>query len=979
MSSAPPSQQEILRSAGQSSVSTFLSSLVFNGFLGLLFFSSFCIARKHVPSIYMPKTYLVPERLRTVSKSGLELLKSCISWSEEECIQKAGYDAFAMIYYLRTLWRYFGYSIVVAIVTLFPLHITGGQNLKGLSILTLANIRADQTRRLWAHLIVSWIFSIGCVLTIFKLLKKAAYLRHSFMLSEQQRTSVSGYSLLIRDIPKNLRDPAKLQALFDRVQPGCVHAVMVLKKSRRLDHYADAKRKGRDHLEKTLVRYLKDIVGAKRGHRRGSVTPDKHTTNHGDSVHQEMSAISETANMRAASEAGSVHSVQSAQPALGVILPLYSQQNVVEEAPGTLFPGISDKTLNNTEHCIAIPEEGANVKNKVGRPTSKSFIFFGTEWDQISHDVKVLARYSRKLKEQRQRMIATRNGRVQGVAFIIFTDIFSPHVAALANIHSAPGVMADRYAGVSEKDIIWNNLDVPFYERRSKAIMATVITLAMTVAWASITTILSSMATLDKLIYYAPFLKFFNNFTPAVKGFIQGVVPTVAVKLVFLLVPIVMRALSRFAGYPLKTSIELRLLVFHYVFLVFNILLVITISGSVFTALRNLVEYPGRILNILATSIPTVSNFFVNYVMLLSISGPSSELLQLGNLIIKPLGKKYFAKTPRKIKRRCKPEKFRPGTILSQHSFVATVGLTYCTIAPLVLVFVVLYFLLWRMAYGYQFQYVYNHLSDTGGQYLHVAARQLFVGIYLHQLVLLGLFILKEAFPQAIIVVCGMVFVGLCHHHASLYNPLMRAVPAKAVLKYEARMSQDNSSTGSLFSKDRDGSRQLSSPQVSETELWHGPRAAIVRMITTIKQYITRLVARKEPTTAEGRIERADTQNNSTLRMSVDTLDNHGDVVSDSESDSGMVSDSDENAIPENSGLLSRSPRRYAGPSDFVERLSPPSGRSAPLKVWIPGDQYGIAVELQREIEQAVGDGVVVVTEGATIDTKGRVIIQLRS
>lgn len=114
---------------------------------------------------------------------------------------------------------------------------------------------------------------------IHKLLAKGAELRHSFLLSEEQRRSVSGYTLLLRDIPTPLRDPSKLFVLFDRIQPGCVHSVVVLKKSRTLDHYARKRLKARNALEHEITKYLQNLVHNSSGNRRrGSVTPESDPT-----------------------------------------------------------------------------------------------------------------------------------------------------------------------------------------------------------------------------------------------------------------------------------------------------------------------------------------------------------------------------------------------------------------------------------------------------------------------------------------------------------------------------------------------------------------------------------------------------------------------------------------------------------------------------------------------------------------------------
>ncbi|KND00201.1 hypothetical protein, variant [Spizellomyces punctatus DAOM BR117] len=134
-------------------------------------------------------------------------------------------------------------------------------------------------------------------------------------------------------------------------------------------------------------------------------------------------------------------------------------------------------------------------------------------------------------------------------------------------------------------------------------------------------------------------------------------------------------------------------------FLVFNVLLIVTISGSVFQTIQTIIDNPTAVFEILARSIPGVSTFFVNYVILLALSGPAGELLQIANLILKPLKLRFLASTPRAIWRQSQPLVYLSGVPMASHSFIATVGVTYMTIAPLVSIMCLMYFGFWYLAY----------------------------------------------------------------------------------------------------------------------------------------------------------------------------------------------------------------------------------------------------------------------------------------
>lgn len=54
----------------------------------------------------------------------------------------------------------------------------------------------------------------------------------------------------------------------------------------------------------------------------------------------------------------------------------------------------------------------------------------------------------------------------------------------------------------------------------------------------------------------------------------------------------------------------------HFFFLLFNVLLVFTASSALFKTLRDILEDPSQIANILATKLPQVAPFFVNYTVI---------------------------------------------------------------------------------------------------------------------------------------------------------------------------------------------------------------------------------------------------------------------------------------------------------------------------------------------------------------------------
>lgn len=97
------------------------------------------------------------------------------------------------------------------------------------------------------------------------------------------------------------------------------------------------------------------------------------------------------------------------------------------------------------------------------------------------------------------------------------------------------------------------------------------------------------------------------------------------------------------------------------------------------------------------------------------------------------------------------------------HSVIA---LAYSTIAPLVCGFALVTFTLWWFCYKYLFIWVHDQPAsmETGGLFFKTALNQMFAGIYIEHLCLIGLFFLARdetdgfaALPEAILMIVLLI------------------------------------------------------------------------------------------------------------------------------------------------------------------------------------------------------------------------------
>lgn len=77
--------------------------------------------------------------------------------------------------------------------------------------------------------------------------------------------------------------------------------------------------------------------------------------------------------------------------------------------------------------------------------------------------------------------------------------------------------------------------------------------------------------------------------------------------------------------------------------------LVVTIASSASALIKQIKDDPGSVTTILATKIPTASNFYISYFIVQGLTIASGVLSQVVGFVIFNLLYKYLAGTPRKM------------------------------------------------------------------------------------------------------------------------------------------------------------------------------------------------------------------------------------------------------------------------------------------------------------------------------------------
>lgn len=106
----------------------------------------------------------------------------------------------------------------------------------------------------------------------------------------------------------------------------------------------------------------------------------------------------------------------------------------------------------------------------------------------------------------------------------------------------------------------------------------------------------------------------------------------------------------------------------------------------------------------------------------------------------------------------------------------------YSTIQPIILPFMIIYFGLYYLAFRYQFLYVYRQPFDSGGFIYPRIIDQIYVGLIIYEIVMMGLFVLQKAAGQATIMfVVLLASIGaIVISRNNVFKPLIQYLPVEA-------------------------------------------------------------------------------------------------------------------------------------------------------------------------------------------------------
>lgn len=177
------------------------------------------------------------------------------------------------------------------------------------------------------------------------------------------------------------------------------------------------------------------------------------------------------------------------------------------------------------------------------RPTHKlgKFGLYGKKVDTVDWCRTHIAEDDTKITNERETHLSGK-AKFNSAVFIEFANVQAAQAAYHKTHVKAPKGFIPRASGSTPQEIIWKNLNMGNSQRLIRTLIASAIIFAMIWFWVPITVFIGLVSNLKFLEQKAPFLDFLNKLGP-VSGIITNLLPSVALIVALMLVPIIMRGI----------------------------------------------------------------------------------------------------------------------------------------------------------------------------------------------------------------------------------------------------------------------------------------------------------------------------------------------------------------------------------------------------------------------------------------------------
>ena len=263
-------------------------------------------------------------------------------------------------------------------------------------------------------------------------------------------------------------------------------------------------------------------------------------------------------------------------------------------------------------------------------------------------------------------------------AFIQFNTQEAAYMACQSLVHCAPLCLRSQYIEASPVDVRWESLFKKWWDRYARSVLALIVVVSLIVAWTipvAFTDLVSQITYLTGLL---PWLHWIDRLSTWLHDFIEGVLPQLILTLFTMLLPLILRMITRRQGLLTEVAVELSLQKYYFAFLFVQVFLTVSLASSIAAVAQEILHGLNSLPAILAINLPKASNYFFSYLLLRGFSVSAGSLLQMGGLIDWIVLAPIMSHTPRqKWERQTSLPQMQWGTLFPIYTNLACIDKLY--------------------------------------------------------------------------------------------------------------------------------------------------------------------------------------------------------------------------------------------------------------------------------------------------------------
>ncbi|PVU96302.1 hypothetical protein BB561_001259 [Smittium simulii] len=297
-------------------------------------------------------------------------------------------------------------------------------------------------------------------------------------------------------------------------------------------------------------------------------------------------------------------------------------------------------------------------------------------------------------------------------AFITFEDAATAHMVCQLSSYPNPSKMIVSLAP-EPRSIYWENITMSSKKLRFRKYTKVLMLIMLMLLWVPPVIFVGSLlspATLSKINGLQDiFVKY-----PLVRTIVLSTLPPMVLVLFFNILPWILKQIVIYGGAQSFQMMDFSVMCKTWLFLVYNVVGVLCISGSFWDVLVKVLDDPRSLLQKFADTLPRFGSFFTYYVLILGVLFQPLKMLQLRPVLWHVL-RKWVYSTPREHALLAAPVYIDWYSIYPYPMLVFTISMLYSTLSPIVVCVAIVYFSIGYLVLKYQLLYVYFRNYESCG------------------------------------------------------------------------------------------------------------------------------------------------------------------------------------------------------------------------------------------------------------------------